>query len=138
MHPAGWSVPVYNSGMMDPESRERIQNELQRGYAARQDGLEGRARVCARRAAGEAARVYFTRLGLATANQTAYDLLARLAAAPDISPEIRRAAERLLLRVGEDYHLPAEIDLLADARLIIDSLDGSDTDAITADEETIV
>ncbi len=110
--------------MFHADTRQKIEEELARGEAARRDGFEGRARVCARRAAGTATRAYFEQRGLPVRNPSAYELLADLLEQQGLSPQMREAAEHLRARVDENFALPAEMDLLADARRIIEGLDG--------------
>jgi hypothetical protein len=104
--------------------REKILAELQQAEAARIAGNEGRARVCARRAAGLAAREFLseqeTRSSDALQNrhqsESAFDLLQRLAELPGLSADLRQAAVYLTLRVTEDFILPVDVDLVAEAR----------------------
>jgi hypothetical protein len=107
------------------EAKSKIAEELTRGEAARQAGLEGRARVCARRAAGAAVREYLVQRGLAAPGQSAYDLLAYLRDLPGVSEEIRQAAGHLLTRVDESFSLPVEVDLLAEAGWLAQALEKS-------------
>lgn len=123
--------------MFRTEAKARIVEELARGAAARQDGLEGRARVCARRAAGAAIREYLELRGLRAPGSSAYDLLAYvqdLADAPgfipaEISRDVRRAAGNFLVRVNEDYTLPGDVDLLAEAAWLAEVLEAGLTQA---------
>ncbi len=101
--------------MFRTEVKLKIAEELARGEAARKAGLEGRARVCARRAAGAAIREYLSLRGLEIPGPSAFDLLAYLQGLEDVSPEIQHAAGRLLERVDESFALPAGVDLLAEA-----------------------
>jgi hypothetical protein len=98
------------------EVKQKIEEELTRGAAARAEGYEGRARVCARRAAGAAVREYLTLRGLPIPGPSAYDLLAALQEMPEVSDAIRQVVSSLLTRVDETYALPIDADLLADAR----------------------
>ena len=97
-----------------------IRLELERAEAARAAGNEGRARVCARRAAGSAARDYLARHGVRP--RTLYNALEALAAFPRLAPDLRQAAVHLTTRVDGEFHLPPEIDLLAEARKLIGGL----------------
>lgn len=103
--------------------KQKIDEELARGESARAGGMEGRARVCARRAAGAAVRAYLEQRGAAWAGATAYDLLAALAEMPGAPEEARRSAALLLERVDENYALPPEIDLLVEARRLVEALE---------------
>jgi HEPN domain-containing protein len=105
-----------------PDWQAALKVEFERAEQARQRGNEGQARVCARRAAGIAAREYYARRGEIVRTPSAYDLLRRLAQAPQLSVELRQAAGYLTLRVDEEFKLPAGIDLLAEARSLCDGL----------------
>lgn len=96
--------------------KSEIQAEFERAEQARTRGNEGQARVCARRAAGIAAREYFARRGEKVNIPSAYDLLNRLAGDPSLSSELRQSARYLTLRVNEEFKLPVDIDLVAEAR----------------------
>ena len=100
--------------MKDPAYE--IQAEFERAEKARARGNEGQARVCARRAAGIAAREYFTRRGEIIRTPSAYDLLNRLAEEQSLSAELRQSARYLTLRVNEEFKLPVNVDLIAEAR----------------------
>ncbi len=99
---------------MDHQSE--INLELERAHQARSQGNEGRARVCARRAAGIAARVYLERHQQAVRSPSAYDVLKLLAEETSLPPDLRQAATLLTLRVDEQFKLPAEVDLIAEAQ----------------------
>jgi HEPN domain-containing protein len=99
-----------------------IQAEIDRAEEARARGNEGQARVCARRAAGIAAREYLTSRGERIRTSSAYDLLKRLAEEQSLSPELRQSARYLTLRVNEEFKLPVNVDLLAEARKFCDGL----------------
>jgi hypothetical protein len=105
---------------VEPEARlERIQDELQSAAGWRRRGKEGRARVCARRAAGWAARMYFQRQRISTrAGMNAYRLLEELTARQDVGLDLRQAAERLITRVTVSGSWPFEEDPIQDAELI--------------------
>ncbi len=104
------------------EVKLNIDKELQMAEESRQKGNEGRARVCARRAAGIAIGFYFESLTKAFAPKSAYILLQWLSEQGQNDLEIRRAAQRLTVRVSPDHTLPHPEDPIADARLIIDAL----------------
>jgi len=102
--------------------RAEIQVEIERAEAARTRGNEGQARVCARRAAGIAAREYLTRRGEKIRTPSAYDLLKILAEEQSLSGELRQSARYLTLRVNEEFKLPVNVDLIAEARKFCDEL----------------
>jgi hypothetical protein len=107
-----------------------IYAELERAEAAGAAGNEGRARVCARRAAGMAARSFLARHqvrhfesiqgGIRSAS--AYEALQALVMVPGLAPDLKQAADHLTMRVSREFHLPLEIDLIAEARKLIGGL----------------
>ena len=107
-----------------------IYAELERADAARAAGNEGRARVCARRAAGMAARDFLTQAEVRpfytaqdeTRTNSAYEALQTLAALPRLAPEMKQAAVHLTMRVNGKFHLPPGIDLIDEAHKLIGGL----------------
>lgn len=99
-----------------------IQAEFDRAAQARGRGNEGQARVCARRAAGIAAREYLTRRGIRPPSTSAYDLLNLLKEDTFLSPDLKQIAEHLTIRVTEDFKLPVNVDLVAEAKTFCDEL----------------
>ena len=102
--------------------KARLQTEFEHAEAAHARGNEGQARVCARRAAGIAIREYYARRGQTVRTPSAYDLLQLLIEEPHLSPDIKQAASYLTLRVTEEFKLPVDVDLLAEARKLCDGL----------------
>lgn len=107
---------------MSMEWKSEIEAEFAKADQARSRGNEGQARVCARRAAGIAAREYLARRGVRVRTSSAYDLLQSIAQDPDVDYELREIAAHLILRVNEEFRLPAGIDLVAEARLLCSRL----------------
>lgn len=103
-------------------SQTQIQAEYERAEQARAKNNEGQARVCARRAAGIAIRDYLTRNGTHIPSTSAYDLLNLIKEEPLLPPHLKLAADHLTLRVTEEFKLPVEADLVAEARLLCDWL----------------
>ena len=101
---------------------EQIEKEFQSAEQARAKGNEGQARVCARRAAGIAIRDYLTRKGTPPRSASAYDLLNLLKSDPLLSPDLKQAADHLTLRVTEEFKLPVDADLVAEARMLCNEL----------------
>ena len=87
-------------------------SELDAARAARAGGNEGRARVCARRAAGIVIREWLRRQGRPAAGASAYELLRDLSEREDLSAQARAAAVALTERVDETFHLPRDADLI--------------------------
>ena len=99
-----------------------MQIEFDRAAQARERGNEGQARVCARRAAGIAIREYLTRQAIRPPSTSAYDLLNLIKREAHLSPELKRIADHLTLRVTEEFKLPVDADLLAEARTFCEDL----------------
>ena len=116
--------------MFRAEAKQHIAEELARGAAAREAGFEGRARVCARRAAGAAVREYLELRGAPNLMQggSAYDLLVYMRDLAEsgmgpAGPGIRQRVDYLLVRVNEAYALPVDVNLLAEASGLVDDLE---------------
>jgi hypothetical protein len=102
--------------------QDEVNRELADTRAAREAGNEGRARVCARRAAGIAAREWLARRGVRLRSASAFQALQDLAGFPGLAPDLRQAAIHLTMRVTEAFTLPGEIDLIEAAQLLIEEL----------------
>jgi HEPN domain-containing protein len=100
------------------EWQEKLNKELELAERARSKGNEGQARVCARRAAGIAVREYLTRRGLEPRSASAVDLLDSIKDDPLLSPDLKLIVEHLTLRVTEEFKLPVDADLVAEARIL--------------------
>lgn len=103
-------------------SQTLINAELKHAQSAQALGNEGQARVCARRAAGIAARDYLERHGEKVRTPSAYDLLKVLAEDPTLSSELRQIAIHLTMRVDEKFRLPPDIDLVTEAKKLCGEL----------------
>lgn len=99
-----------------------IQHEFEQAHLARANGNEGQARVCARRAAGIAIRDYFARKGIRPPSRSAHDLLNLIKEETPLPSDLKLAANHLTLRVTEEFNLPIEADLIAEARSLCDWL----------------
>jgi len=107
-----------------------IHIELEMADAARAGGNEGRARVCARRAAGLAARDFlnlhqkspFAGAQERLRSNSAYAALETLATFPGLAPDLKKAAVNLTTRVTPDFQLPNGIDLIDEAHKLIGGL----------------
>ena len=95
----------------------QVEAELLSAQSARSAGDEGRARVCARRAAGAAARAYLSCLGLPAA-PSVIDNLHLLSSRAELPAQVQTGIQHLLLRVNADYTLPADMDLIQEARVV--------------------
>lgn len=99
-----------------------LQQEFDKAEQARGRKNEGQARVCARRAAGIAIREYLTRQGIRPPSTSAYDLLNLLKGDPRLPSDLKRIADHLTLRVTEEFKLPVDADLVAEARTFCNEL----------------
>ena len=99
-----------------------MQIEFDRAAQARARGNEGQARVCARRAAGIAIREYLTRQAIRPPSSSAYDLLNLIKGDPHLSSDLKQIADHLTLRVTEEFKLPVDADLVAEARTFCEDL----------------
>ncbi len=102
--------------------QSEIQAEFDRAAQARQRNNEGQARVCARRAAGIAVREYLSRRGIRPPSTSAYDLLNLVREDPLLPPDLKQIADHLTVRVTEEFKLPVDVDLVAEARDFCDRL----------------
>ena len=100
----------------------QLQNEFEKARQARINKNEGQARVCARRAAGIAIRENLRRKGIRVPSMSAIDLLNLLKENISLPPDMELIADRLTVRVTEDFQLPFEGDLVAEARILCDWL----------------
>ena len=102
--------------------QEQLEKEFQAAQRARAKGNEGQARVCARRAAGIAIREYLARQGIRPPSHSAVDLLNLLKGDPLLPPDLKLIADHLTLRVTEEFKLPVEADLVAEAKTLCEAL----------------
>ncbi len=96
----------------------KINHELRLAREARAHGNEGRARVCARRAASIAGRIYLDAHGGHLASDSGLDVLSRLAEDPRLAGGAKRIARLLTLQVDTDFNLPPGVDLIAEAETL--------------------
>jgi hypothetical protein len=102
--------------------QSQLAAEFERADQARARENEGQARVCARRAAGIAIREYFSRRGIRPPSTSAYDLLNSIKEDPALPLNLQRIADHLTVRVTEEFKLPLDVDLVAEARQFCDEL----------------
>ena len=103
-----------------------IRAELAEALRSKREGKQGRARVCARRAAGWAVGWHKEASGLAKSHINALEQLRWLANQPDAGSRLQEAAARLITKLAPDGSLPFEQDPIEDARKIITALLGID------------
>lgn len=100
----------------------QLRNEFEKARQSRVNKNEGQARVCARRAAGIAIRENLTRKGIQVPSMSAYDLLNLLQENTNLPPNMQLIASHLTVRVTEEFELPFDADLVAEARILCDWL----------------
>jgi hypothetical protein len=103
--------------------KDAIKLELDHALAARENGMEGRARVCARRASGYAIRAYLEDRRIDTPDISALALIRQLDSLSSVSPRVKAVTEHLLMRVDANFTLPVEADLIAEATWLVGYLE---------------
>lgn len=101
-----------------------IATELDLARQSQEEGNEGKARVCARRAAGWAVGWYVESNGLAEPHANALQHLRWLTEYTKVGEEIQEAASRLVTRLAPDGSLPFDQDPIDDAKEIIQAVLG--------------
>ena len=104
--------------------KTEAEEEIRLGLEERARGMEGRARVRARRAAGHILGEYFRRAGIPDPGPNAYERLKVLLAQPKAPAEARRAAHFLTMKVNLDLQLPPGVDLFTETQRLCQSLLG--------------
>ncbi len=107
---------MYNHRMENWQTQ--LKAEFEKATQARIKKNEGQSRVCARRAAGIAIREYFTRRGTQPPNTSAMDLMDLLKQEADVPADISTIIDHLTVRVNEEFNLPIQADLVAEARIL--------------------
>ena len=98
---------------MDAEQWKDYTNaELIQAEEARRAGNEGRARVCARRAAGHILDEYSSRKKVQFPNRSAYLRIKYLAEQPDITSQVRQILNTLVIRITPGRTIPVDADLI--------------------------
>ena len=105
-----------------------IEQELAAAQAAQQDGNDGKARVCARRAVALATDLWLARLPMPLLRGDAMAQLREIQQNASFPLPIRQAAERLSTPVTNQHTDPFTTDPIADARLIIAYLGNTTSD----------
>lgn len=108
--------------MFSLEVLSAIQKELTAAETARLAGLIGKSRVCARRAAGIAARAYCSLKGIRFQDPNAIQVLELLLAHDDIPERVKTRIHKLTERVNPDYSLPEDYDLEIEAAALVTDL----------------
>jgi hypothetical protein len=102
-----------------------IEAELILAEKSRAGGFEGRARVCARRAAGIAIREYLLAHQISASSSNFYNLIQEFRNIPNLPIDLIRVVDHLTMKVNEDFNLPGEIDLITEVRWLVERLSSS-------------
>ena len=92
--------------------------ELKLAKDARQAGNEGRARVCARRAAGHVVGEYLRREGVTIKSESALDRLRYLETYSNTPALAKVTVEHFLVHTTPEHKLPIDADLINDVALL--------------------
>lgn len=106
--------------------RLQIKEELLLAKQSRLEGNEGRARVCARRAAGAAVQAYLQRKGIIETEENAIQSLIILGQMERLPARVQTAADLLVQRVNTNHNLPPEVDLIQEAAVVIRFIEADD------------
>ncbi len=102
---------------------DQIEQELAKAAQGLQDGNDGLARVCARRAVAIGTQNLARRSGTPGWSGDAMNQLRRIHEEVAFPLEVREAAQRLITTVTQRDRAPMSTDPIADARLILAHLD---------------
>ena len=97
----------------------QVKEELLLAKQSRLEGNEGRARVCARRAAGAAVKEHLIKTGINKEQNNAIQSLLILAQIETLPARVQEAVDWLVQRVNQDHKLPPEVDLIHEAGIVI-------------------
>ena len=104
--------------------RELTNQEIEMARAARYSGNEGRARVCARRAAGHVVGEYLTRNEIDLGTESALERLRFLHSYPETNPVQKELIGHFLVHTTPEHKLPNAADLVAEVDLLARQLLG--------------
>jgi len=110
--------------MVNQDWQELALKELKMARTARISGNEGRARVCARRAAGHVIGEYLSRSETTFPSESALERLKFLESSPLITDQQRETIGHFLVHTTPDHELPIDADLIEDVHLLARQLMG--------------
>lgn len=114
--------------MTDPQVIQKISHELTQARQAQASGNQGRARVCARRAAGWAIEAYLRGQGVTPPTPNAFKQLQYFATLPGHSEKMQAALYHLTVKLEKDsedaeaYYPVEGVDLIDEARWLAEEL----------------
>ena len=94
--------------------KSKYEAEILQAEAARRVGNEGKARVCARRAAGIVVSEYFRRHDILMQGKSSIEKMNYLISQPRVEDGLKEILGHLLLRVTKEHTLPIDIDLIVE------------------------
>lgn len=104
--------------MNDLEWKKLTVEELNHAENSREQGNEGRARVCARRAAGHVAGEYLQRNGMKVDSMNSLNRLKAMLSRNELSQDTKSIIEHFLIHTTTEHNLPIEADLIEDVRFL--------------------
>ncbi len=102
--------------------------ELTLAEQARKSGNEGRARVCARRAAGLVVGEYLLRNGIDYRSKSALHKISYLESLEDTTLANKEILQHFLIHTTPEHQLPIDADLIVDVHLLVRQLLGESLD----------
>ena len=114
--------------MTEPNLIIQITQELKLAALSQERGNEGKARVCARRAAGWAIQEYLRQQEISIGNNNALDHIKYFAAQNGHSPQIAAVLHHLLVKLEKeslesDAYYPIQgVDLVREAQWLVEEL----------------
>lgn len=114
--------------MSDHDWKTLSIDELNLAEISRQQGNEGKARVCARRAAGHVVGEYLRRQGLQVDSMNALTRIKETIALPELPDETNATLEHFLIHTTPEFKLPIDVDLIDDVRFLAHELLNEDLD----------
>lgn len=100
-------------------ARIQVHKELLLAKQSRIEGNEGRARVCARRAAGAAAANFLNRKDDLAEPTNVLQALSDFQNTKELPERVQLALTRLVQQVDQQHQLPPGVDLIEEAKLLI-------------------
>lgn len=104
--------------MNDLEWKKLTVEELNHAENSQEQGNEGRARVCARRAAGHVAGEYLQRNGMKVDSMNSLNRLKAMLSRTELSQDTKSIIEHFLIHTTTEHNLPIEADLIEDVRFL--------------------
>ncbi len=117
---------------MDAQTSDKLRKELENAYRSQAAGKDGRARVCARRAAGWAIQAYLAKHDVSLDDDNALNHIKYFSNAEGLSEKMQAVLHHLHIKLekdslDEDAYYPIEgVDLVQEAHWLVETLLGVD------------